>query len=57
MGQDGFTDWVGGICPYPFTPREEGIVFFCKLCLLPCSCIMCATSVAIGEVNDLQVRE
>jgi hypothetical protein len=57
MGLRGFIDRVSRICPYPFTFLEKGVMFFYESCLLPCSSIMRAAGVAIGEVNNLQIRE
>lgn len=53
----GFTDRVSRVCPYPLAFCKKGVMFFCKPCLFPCSGVVCTTSVTIGKINDLQIRE
>lgn len=56
-GTRGFTNRVCRVRPYPLAFREKGLVLFRKLGLLPGGSIVCAAGVAIGKVNNLQIRE
>lgn len=62
MGESGvclreFTNRIGGVSPNPLTLGEKGFVVFCESCLLPCSGVVRAASVAVGKVDDSEIWE